>query len=255
LVQKKLTLIKREEKMRVLVFNSKGGCGKSTVSREVIAGPNASDFVLIEIDELNRTQSKYADSFKAIELLKKDEIPTLLTLLNEHDNVVIDVGADNISATFNAMVDYGLFEDIDRVIIPMKAGRTDCENALKTYKNIKQHCDNIKFVFVEHDDSEPLEDQYSVFFKNMKKQIDIDNLSSNDFATISSSDMFIDAQETRELVVDIAKGEDYKFQALKAKEDNDMATFKILMSKELRKRAAAILVEKTIMPANRVLMG
>jgi len=241
--------------MRLLVFNSKGGCGKSTVSREVVAGPNASDYVLIEIDELNRTQSRYADSFKSVELLKKEEIPTLLTLLNEHDNVVVDVGADNITATLDAILSYGLFEDIDRVIIPMKAGRTDCENALKTYKYIKPHCDSIKFAFVERNNNEPLEEQYSVFFKNMKKLINIDKLSDNDFATIDSSDAFIDAQDTRELVVDIAKGPDYKAQALKAKEENDMAAFKELMSKELRKRTAAILVEKTITPANRVLIG
>lgn len=242
--------------MRALVFNSKGGCGKSTVAREVAAGPNAGDYVIVEIDDLNQTQTGYGEKgiFKKVELLKREEIPNLLTLLNEHDNVVVDVGADNITATLDAMLDYNLFDDIDRVIIPMKAGRTDCENALLTYELIYPHCKDIKFVFVERDDSEPLEEQYSVFFKNLQR-INIDKLNDKNFATIASSDAFIDAQDSRELVVDIAKGPDYKAQALKAKDENDMSKFRELMAKELRKRTAAILVEKTITPANRVLMG
>lgn len=243
--------------MRVLVFNSKGGCGKSTVTREVLAGPQASDYVIVEIDELNQTQKGYDKKciFKKIELIKREEIPNLLMLLNEHDNVVIDVGADNITATLDAMLNYKLFDDIDRVVIPMKAGRTDCENALRTYEIIHPHCKDIKFAFVERDDSEPLEEQYNVFFKNLKKGINVDKLNNNNFATIESSDAFIDAQDSRELVVDIAKGPDYKEQALKAKEQNDMVSFKELMAKELRKRTAAILVKKTITPANKVLMG
>ncbi|KAE8436901.1 hypothetical protein [Vreelandella piezotolerans] len=242
--------------MRVLVFNSKGGCGKSTVTREILAGPHASNYVVVEIDDLNQTQTGYGEKgiFKKVELLKREEIPNLLMLLNEHDNVVVDVGADNITATLDAMLNYNLFDDIDRVVIPMKSGRTDCENALLTYESIYPHCKDIKFVFVERDDSEPLEEQYSVFFKNLQR-IKIDKLNDKNFATIASSDAFIDAQDSRELVVDIAKGPDYKAQALKAKEENDMASFKELMSKELRKRTAAILVEKTITPAHKVLMG
>lgn len=240
--------------MRILVFNSKGGCGKSTVSREVIAAPEAKNYVLVEIDELNKTQSAYKKYFKDVELLRREEIPNLLTLLNEHDNVVVDVGADNITATLDTMLNYALFDDIDRVIIPMKAGRTDCENALKTFSVIKEHCNDIKFVFVERNSDDPLEQQYSVFFNNFSK-FSNDKLSDSDYATISASESFIDAQSSRELVIDIANGDDYKSQALEAKKSGDIDTFKELMAKELRKRAASILVEKTIMPANRVLLA
>jgi len=240
--------------MKILVFNSKGGCGKSTVAREVLAAPEAKKYVLVEIDELNQTQSAYKKYFKDVEMLRREEIPNLLTLLNEHDNVVVDVGADNITATLDTMIDYALFDDIDRVIIPMKAGRTDCENAIKTFKFIKDYCDDIKFVFVEHNISESLERQYSVFFNNLDS-ININKLNDSDYATISASEAFIDAQSSRELVINIANGGDYKAQALEAKQAGDKDKFQKLMSKELRKRAASILVEKTIMPANRVLLA
>lgn len=85
--------------MRYLVFNSKGGCGKSTLTREVIAAPFGKDITIIEIDELNKTQEPYSERFNSVIELRKDEIKDLLIHLNEHDNAVIDVGTDNLSAT------------------------------------------------------------------------------------------------------------------------------------------------------------
>jgi hypothetical protein len=238
--------------MRILVFNSKGGCGKSLLTREVIAAPNASDTVIVEIDTLNQTQLTYKTQFKNVIELDKSNIEELLILLNEHDNVVVDVGADNLTATLNTLVIYQLFDDIDLVIIPMSNGRTDCENALKTYTTIGEHTQNIIFAFSRRNEDEKLEDQYQVFFNNMQKA----GLKSIDgkYITIRESDLFSDAQNEKELVINLAKEVDYKKEAMKAKADNNKKRFDELMRKELYKRAAKILVNECILPAHSTIM-
>lgn len=233
--------------MRYLVFNSKGGCGKSTLCREVIAAPFGKDITIIEIDELNKTQEPYSERFNSVIELRKDEIKDLLIHLNEHDNVVIDVGADNLSATLQTMVEYMLFDDIDKVIIPMAHGRSDSENALKTYNAISKHCDNLMFAFTLNTE-EPLENQYPVFFSNVEKFVK--GFSEKDYVTIHQSDVFLDAQHSRKLVLELAEDIDHKSAALTAKSEGDLEKFRELMQQELNKRAAQILVKDCIMPAH-----
>lgn len=234
--------------MRYLVFNSKGGCGKSTLTREVIAAPFGKDITIIEIDELNKTQEPYSERFNSVIELRKDEIKDLLIHLNEHDNAVIDVGADNLSATLQTMVEYMLFDDIDKVIIPMGHGRSDSENALKTYNAISKHCDNVMFSFTLNTE-EPLESQYPVFFSNVEKFIK--GFSEKDYVTIHQSDVFLDAQHSRKLVLELAEDIDHKSAALTAKSEGDLEKFRELMQQELNKRAAQILVKDCIMPAHK----
>ena len=239
--------------MRILTFNSKGGCGKSLLAREVIAAPNAEQTVIIEIDTLNKTQLTYQNDFKAVIELDKANIQDLLIHLNEHDNCVVDVGADNLTTTLNTLVKYQLFDDIDLVVIPMTSGRTDCENALKTYATIKSFTDKIMFAFSRFNEDEKLEDQYQVFFNNIEES-GIKSIENN-FITITDSDIFLDAQNQKELVINLAKEVNYKKQALAAKKDNDLDKFHQLMEKELHKRAAQILVKDCIMPAHQKIMS
>lgn len=234
--------------MRYLVFNSKGGCGKSLITREIIAAPFGKDIVIAEIDSLNKTQQPYADSFKAVIELSKEDIRKLLIHLNEHENIVIDVGADNLSTTLQAMRDYYLFDDIDKVIIPLGLGRTDSENALKTYKAISPLCDNIIFAFTNFNQDESIESQYPVFFSNVSKVVP--NFTDKDYVTINASSVFHDAQHDKKLVVEMAQEVDYKSAAIAAKKEGDIDKFHDLMQLELNKRAAQILVKQCIMPAH-----
>ncbi len=234
--------------MRHLVFNSKGGCGKSLITREIIAAPFGKDIAIAEIDSLNKTQQPYTDRFKTVIELNKEEISDLLIYLNEHDNIVIDVGADNLSATLQTMVEYSLFDDIDRVVIPLGLGRSDSENALKTYKVISKHCDNIIFVFTNYNPDEGIESQYPVFFSNISKVMP--SFTDNDYVTINASSVFHDAQHDKKLVLEMAQEVDYKSAAIAAKKEGDMDKFRDLMQLELNKRAAQILVKQCIMPAH-----
>jgi len=204
--------------MRILTFNSKGGCGKSLLAREIIAAPKAEQTVIIEIDTLNKTQLTYKKYFKDVIELDKDSIKDLLIYLNEYNDCVIDVGADNLTITIDTLVKYQLFDDIDLVVIPLTSGRTDCENALKTYSMIKKLTDNIMFAFSRFNEEEKLEDQYPVFFKNIKniKNIDIKYIEKNHI-TVTDSDIFLEAQNEKQLVINLAKEINYKEQALEAK--------------------------------------
>lgn len=238
--------------MRFLVFNSKGGCGKSLIAREIIAAPFGKDVTIIEIDELNKTQKPYADRFDSVIELNKENISDLLIHLNEHDNVVVDVGADNLTATLQTMVEYNLFEDIDRVVIPLGLGRSDSENALKTYKVLSEHCNKIIFALTNYNPEESLQSQYPVFFNNAKKIVG--DIEDTNYVTINHSSIFHDAQHERKLVIELAKDVDHKSAAIAAKNEGDIEKFRDLMRKELNKRAAQILVRQCIMPVHEKLI-
>jgi len=233
--------------MKILSFNSKGGCGKSLIAREIIAAPNAAQTVMIEIDQLNKTQLSYKKDFKEVIELDKNKIKELLIYLNEYDNCVIDIGVDNLTTTMKTLIDYQLFDELDLVVIPLTEGRTDCENALKTYMTISHYTNKIIFAFNKHDPEQTLEQQYPVFFNNIEKY-SIDNIDDKHIKIIDSS-VFSDAQNNKLLVIEMAKEYDYKQQALLAKSEHDMPRFKNYMEKELFKRAAQRLVESWIDPA------
>lgn len=238
--------------MRILVFNSKGGCGKSLVTREIIAAPKANDFVIAEVDELNRTQAPYTNRFKDVLQLSKANVKDLLIHLNDHDNIVIDVGADSLSATLQVLIKYNLFEDIDKIVIPLGPGRTDCENALKSYQALINNCANIIFAFNRVDPDLSLDEQFPVFFNNAPKIIP--ELSDDMKVIITESDIFLDAHNQKKLVTELAENIDYKAAALTAKDRGDTEKFRELMQSELNKRAAKILLENVILPAHNKIM-
>ena len=65
------------------------------------------------------------------------------------------------------------------------------------------------------------------------------------------SDVFLDAQHSRKLVLELAEDIDHKSAALTAKSEGDLEKFRELMQQELNKRAAQILVKDCIMPAHK----
>jgi len=77
----------------------------------------------------------------------------------------------------------------------------------------------------------------------------------NNFITITDSDIFLEAQNQKELVINLAKDVDYKKQALEAKKDGDLDKFHQLMNQELNKRAAKILVKDCIMSGHQKIMS
>lgn len=237
--------------MRYLVFNTKGGCGKSLVAREVIAAPQAADIVVVEIDKLNTSQSPYKNSFKKVIQLTKNNVEEILIHMNDHDNIVIDVGTDDITAVYDKLVAYDLLELIDKVIIPLMPG-TQEKNALNSYNSIKKYCKNIMFAFVNFNDEEPLKDQFPIFLKFIKE--DFPDFSEKDYVEIRHSDIFRDAQHqpgSAKLVTELAREVDYVTAALTARKQGDLEKFRDLMKQELHKRAARVLVRDCIMPAHK----
>jgi len=240
--------------MRILVFNSKGGCGKSLLAREIIAAPKAKDTVIVEVDKLNNTQQPYKRFFKDVIELDDTTLTDLLKILNREDNVVIDVGADHLAKTIDTLVKYDLFDDIDLVLIPMMSGRTDEENALVTYRTLSTFTKNIMFAFSRFNEAESLERQYEVFMNNYT-DVRQAELKESDYVVINDSSIFVTAQTSKQLAINVADKVDHKAKALEAKRAGDMQLFTELMDKELNKRAAAILLKECIMPAHTKIMA
>ncbi len=252
--------------MRILVFNTKGGCGKSLVAREIIAAPIAKEVVLVEIDVLNRTQQSYAEWFKEVVQLNDETTPDLIKLLNMNTHVVIDVGAIHLANAIDTMTKYELFDDVDLVVIPLIPGRSEEENALKTYAIMSKSVNRIMFAFSKFNPQVALEKQYKVFFDNLSdtqnvntvlknpEQADCTQLVESSYITVNDSDVFETAQHRKELVINLAAEIDYKAKAKAALSNGEKELYDVLMTQELDKRKARILVESCIMPAHKKIM-
>jgi len=238
--------------MKTLVFTTKGGSGKSFTAREMIAGPRAHEFIMVEIDELNKTQAAYASSFKKVVELTQNNIKELLILCNEYDDLIIDVGVDNISATIQTFIDYDLFVEIDQVVIPLFNGRTDCENALKSYSLIQPYCEHIKFILGRATAEDEIQSQFSVFFNNIKTVMP--DFCRRDYFVIYESDTYIDAQNQKKLLSEVALDHTaYKQGALDAKRSGNKSLFYQLMNKELCRRAAQSVMKEQVIPCHEFL--
>lgn len=239
--------------MKTLVFNSKGGSGKSLIAREIIAAPKAIETVIIEIDALNRTQQNYLSQFKLVIELETNKVKDLIIPLVRFNNCVIDVGTNNSTTVISVMNNYDLFKNINNIVIPLGVGRSDSENALKTYAALKGRCSDIKFAFTNFNQNENFEDQYKVFFDNINDYIK--NFNENQYVKIPFSEVFLEAQYKKLLVTELAKEVDYSSEGILAIKSGDDKRFEELMQKELAKRAAQVLIKNIIMPANKKLMN
>ena len=129
----------------IIIPQTKGGVGKSTVAMQVIAPylfkKHGKKITYIEIDDENND----SDSFTQTEIVDKRMLGTNkltqldeLILMDDNHEIIVDVGGNKTSAlVLDEIKKIGSFGNI-KWIIPLGDGELDGKNAISTMKKIKK---------------------------------------------------------------------------------------------------------------------
>jgi len=142
--------------MNIVLINSKGGVGKSTISMQIAStyifqttGKKVNHF---EFDDENQDNISFNKSTIINTYSKKVDKANLrenLTdILMDYENVVIDVGANKTTMfILDALLKSGMVFKIDIFIVPIMDGESDANSAINIYKKIKEMDSNATVVF------------------------------------------------------------------------------------------------------------
>jgi len=161
----------------IIIPQTKGGVGKSTVAMQVIAPylykKHGKKVTYIEIDdENNDSQSFTRTSIVNKKMLSTNKLTELdeLILMDDNHEVIVDVGGNKTSSlVLEEIAKVGTFGNV-KWIIPMGDGELDGKNAIATMKKLKKieknSNDNLFFalnraISIEQD---YLEEQFINFF-------------------------------------------------------------------------------------------
>lgn len=184
--------------MNILIYNFKGGASKSTTSS--IVASYLSDATLIEIDYINKSDSKLSTDgfYRSVQINFLDETSESFfefeSLLIKPGIKVIDVGAVMLDKFHSAMKKSNLYSTLDLVIIPAMDGADDFNVAVKFLENIKDEINPKKIIFGfnrfnNFEYSDPKE-QFDTFFNNaalLKKEYGVDLKNEDNWFVIKDS--------------------------------------------------------------------
>jgi hypothetical protein len=161
----------------IIIPQTKGGVGKSTVAMQVIAPylykKHGKKITYIEIDDENNDSR----SFTRTEIVNKKMLQTShltqldeLILMDDNHEVIVDVGGNKTSTlVLDEIAKVGSFNNI-KWIVPMGDGELDGKNAIATMKKLRKiernSTDNLFFALNRAISMEQdyLEEQYINFF-------------------------------------------------------------------------------------------
>lgn len=244
----------------IAVINTKGGCGKSTTALNIVASSSAKNFVMIDVDELNKSQQNYAQEFADYKVINDNEIPNLGIEMGmikaQNKNAILDVGVSQSVKVLEEIISSRLTDLINFFVVPLKASREDCQNALKTAKLILEVDQEAKIVFAfsNYEPHLQLELQYEVFFRNLA-MICKNTLSEDDYVLVKHSNLFVNATNRKKSIHALASDKsDYRKDALTAMQDSKTVEFKDLMQKDLLQRSIQIFFKESVLPQHKKLM-
>ena len=161
----------------IIIPQTKGGVGKSTVAMQVIAPylykKHGKKITYIEIDDENNDSK----SFTRTEIVNKRMLGTNklteldeLILMDDNHEVIVDVGGNKTSSlVLDEIKKVGTFNNI-KWIIPLGDGELDGKNAIATMKKIKKieekPSENVMFALNRAISMQPdyIEEQFINFF-------------------------------------------------------------------------------------------
>ena len=170
---------------KIIVLNSKGGVGKSTTSTQILAPflyiKNGQDekVNLIEFDDENEDSLSFENSEiltpKRVKIEGNDLDSALTDNVLDFDNVVLDIGGNKTTTyVIDSLVDSGIINAFDLIVIPLTDGEQDAVNAINVYKKIRENNEDSKIIFAlsRVNNSYDLEMQFLEKKKNKKGRLD-----------------------------------------------------------------------------------
>ena len=153
--------------MRFFILNSSGNVGKSTVTRELIY-PFMDNAKIMEIETVN-SSSEHFNSLNVEKITDFSNFEDIYLKILENDNLIIDVGASNLSAFMEKLNEFAGVETLfDYFIIPTVVGdkvATDTARTILFLKTLGIENDKIKVVF---NNADKIEDFNILFLQEDK---------------------------------------------------------------------------------------
>jgi cellulose biosynthesis protein BcsQ len=160
--------------MKIVVLNSKGGVGKSTISIQVasayIFSKTGKKISHYEFDDENQDSMSFRSSevmsVNASQVARTDLRSDITDIILEHENLVLDIGANKTTVYFlEALIDSGMIHAIDLFIIPLMDGENDALSAVRIYHLLKDIDNEIKVLFALNrvNSSRDINSQFNIF--------------------------------------------------------------------------------------------
>lgn len=153
--------------MKICVLNSSGNVGKSTIVKNFLY-PRLSNSLIIEIETINSSNIN-VKNMNVINFDLREEIEILYMKMLENENVIVDLGASNISNFFEKVLDFeGFLEIFDYFVIPSVSTIKETEDTIKTFKFLEKigvHDKKIKII--GNKIKSDFKKEFSILFKNL----------------------------------------------------------------------------------------
>lgn len=142
--------------MKFFILNSSGNVGKTTITRELIY-PNIDNPKIYEIETVN-SSSEHFSGLNVEKITDFSNFEDIYLKILETDNLILDVGASNLSAFMEKLSEFAGVETLfDFFVIPTVPGdkvATDTARTILYLKSIGIENEKIKVVFNNADSIE-----------------------------------------------------------------------------------------------------
>jgi len=253
---------------KIVVLNAKGGVGKSTISMQVIVPylytRNGNRVVnYYEFDDENEDSKSFINSklvnSKQIKVSEKNLRDPITDIVLKEEAMCIDVGANKTTTYFvSSLIDSGMIDAIDLIVIPLSDGELDAINAIELYYKIKESGSNIKIIFIlnRYNELRAVDSQFDIFLGDKRGFFDtqgfIENVLEKDrnYVTLADSDSIKYCRSFGTTVWELAHlDRDLSAQLRDAiKEKRDKQEIKLLSFKRALKGDCELLTTKNLEP-------
>jgi cellulose biosynthesis protein BcsQ len=250
---------------KIVVINTKGGVGKSTISLQVavsfIYQKTGKKVELYEFDDENQDAQAFIESDIVNvhhEKVEQAELRDRVTdIILDNEDIVFDIGA-NKTANYllDAFIQSGMLNMLDLVIIPLMDGENDAISAVNVYSRIRESNKDIKIIFALNrvNTSRDIKTQFNVFLGdkrgifNSSGIVDSIPIEDQTLIELTDSDTIKYSKNFGQTVWELAKIErsleKELIEAIKNKEDKHtikVLSFKNSVQKDCKKYADEVL--------------
>ena len=253
---------------KIIVLNAKGGVGKSTISMQVVvpylytrSGQKVVSYY--EFDDENEDSKSFINSKLVnptqIRVLDNNLRDIITDIILQDESICIDVGANKTTTYFiSSLIDSGMIDAVDLIIIPLSDGELDSINAIELYYKIKESGSEVKVLFIlnRYNELRNIHSQFDIFLGDQRgffdKQGFIENVLEQDrnYVTLSDSDAIKYCRNFGTTVWELANlDRDLSAQLKEAiKEKKDKQEIKFLSFKKALKGDCELFMRKNLEP-------
>jgi cellulose biosynthesis protein BcsQ len=253
---------------KIVILNAKGGVGKSTISMQVVvpylytrSGNKMINYY--EFDDENEDSKSFINSklvnSQQIKVTESNLRDVITDIVLRDEPMCVDVGANKTTTYFmTSLIDSGMIDAIDMIVIPLSDGELDSINAIELYYKIKESGSDVKVLFIlnRYNELRDIHSQFDIFLGDKRGFFDtqgfIENVLEKDrnYVTLADSDAIKYCRSFGTTVWELAHlDRDLAGQLREAiKEKRDKQEIKLLSFKKALKGDCELFTEKSLDP-------